>query len=301
MAEPTRYWKINCMEDKYPGLWHTWFREQVAAVGWGPGDFGLDKPTTDTAWQLARGCLKRVNPGDRVVVQLKNWRVGRVGTVLAVKIRDDEWNPSVPPQEGDEGEMGRRLEVRWDMSTGPLAPQFAVHLPPEAHPNMRVWRPTIAELSKNAFDLIQKAVADEENWTSIVPGFAKERSMSEFISVAPHVLEDGLRPYPSAAARELVFPDKSRLDVLLLDRHNTIVIVECKQGYPTHGDITQLRGYMCNAAQLRTGLQVGRDIRGILVHGGARKLTDEIRNESIRPPRVELVTFSISVGFAPST
>ena len=29
-------WKINCMEDSYPGLWHTWFREQIVAVGWPP-------------------------------------------------------------------------------------------------------------------------------------------------------------------------------------------------------------------------------------------------------------------------
>jgi hypothetical protein len=77
--------------------------------------------------------------------------------------------------------------------------------------------------------------------------------------------------------------------------------VECKQGYPSLEDIAQLRGYMRNAAQLRTGLRVGRDIRGILVHGGARKLTDEIRKESIKTPKVELVTFSVSVGFAPST
>ena len=197
--------------------------------------------------------------------------------------------------------MGRRLEVRWDLSIGPLEPQYAVQLPAEAHPNMRVWRPTIAEMSKNAFELIRAAAADEKNWVSIVPGFAKERAMSEFISVAPHLLEDGLRPYPSTSARELVFPDKSRLDVLLLDRENTIVIVECKQDYiPRSVDIGQLRGYMRNAAHLRTGLRVGRDIRGILVHGGARKLTNELRNESNRLPKVDLITFSVSIGFAPS-
>ena len=27
-------WKINCMEKKYLGLWHTWFTQQVVAVGW---------------------------------------------------------------------------------------------------------------------------------------------------------------------------------------------------------------------------------------------------------------------------
>ncbi len=125
--------------------------------------------------------------------------------------------------------------------------------------------------------------------------------MSEFISASPHVLEDGLRPYPSAAARELVFPDGSRLDVLLLDRDNTIVIVECKQGAPSIADINQLRGYLRNAEKLRTGLKVGRDIRGILVHDGARKLKPDVREESLKSPKVELVTFAVNVGFAPSS
>jgi RecB family endonuclease NucS len=150
------------------------------------------------------------------------------------------------------------------------------------------------------FGRIQKAAEDDKYWVSIGAGFAKERALSEFICVSPHLLEDGLRPYPSTAARELVFPDRSRLDVLLLDRDNNIVIVECKQNPPTVDDIGQLRGYMRNAEQLRAGLKVGRDIRGILVHGGARKLNEEVRTEMNRDPRVELVTFSVAVGFAPS-
>jgi hypothetical protein len=32
-----RYWKVMCMEENYPGLWHTWFIRQVAAVGWWGG------------------------------------------------------------------------------------------------------------------------------------------------------------------------------------------------------------------------------------------------------------------------
>jgi RecB family endonuclease NucS len=119
---------------------------------------------------------------------------------------------------------------------------------------------------------------------------------------SPHLLdEDGLRPYPSAAARELVFVDGSRLDVLLLDRDNTIVIVECKQGAPTLANIQQLRGYMRTAEKLSTGLKVGRNIRGILVHGGARKLKADARDESLNSPKIELVTFTVNVGFAPSS
>jgi RecB family endonuclease NucS len=90
------------------------------------------------------------------------------------------------------------------------------------------------------------------------------------------------------------------MDVLLLDRDSdAIVVVECKQGAPTLADIRQLRGYMHNAEELRTGLRVGRNIRGILVHGGARKLKSDVRDESVRFPKVELVTFSVTVGFVP--
>jgi RecB family endonuclease NucS len=99
----------------------------------------------------------------------------------------------------------------------------------------------------------------------------------------------------------LVFHDGSRLDVLLLDRDDTVVIVECKQGAPTLPNIEQLRGYMRNAQKLRTGLKVGRNIRGILVHGGARKLKPDVREESLNSPQIELVTFSVNVGFAPSS
>jgi len=156
-------------------------------------------------------------------------------------------------------------------------------------------------MSKGAFERIEKAAQDENYWASIVPGFAKERAMSEFISASPHLLEDGLRPYPSAAARELVFADGSRLDVLLLDRDDTIVIVECKQGAPSLANIQQLRGYMRNAERLSTGLRVRRKIRGILVHGGVRKLKADVRRESRKSPKVDLVTFTVNVGFAPSS
>jgi RecB family endonuclease NucS len=98
----------------------------------------------------------------------------------------------------------------------------------------------------------------------------------------------------------LVFPDRTRLDVLLLDPRQNVVIVECKQGAPTLNNIEQLRGYMRNAEKLRTGLKIGKNIRGILVHGGARKLSAEVRKESRKVPQIDLVQFSVSVGFTPS-
>jgi hypothetical protein len=293
-------WKINCMENDYPGLWHSWFREQIVAVGWPPPKYGLHAPHAAHDWSLARRYLRQMSEGDKVIVQLKNWRVGRIGMVLGKQIEDAEWNPSVPKQGGDSGEMGRRVIVRWDMKRGRLTPDYVVELPPDARPNPRIWRLTLSQVPDVAFAKMERAFHDERNWVSLVPGFASERALSEYISASPHLLEDGLVPYPSAAAREMVFPDRTRLDVLLLDPKQNIVIVECKQGAPTLQNIQQLRGYMRNAEKLRMGLKVGRNIRGILVHGGARKLSAEVRKESKMAPRVELVQFSVAVGFTPS-
>jgi len=294
------YWKINCMEDKYPGLWQTWFTEQVVAVGWPPPKWQLRGQNPSPDWRRARRYLMEIAVGDKVIVQLKKWRVGRVGTILEKHIEDAEWNPSVPRQGGDDGEMGRRLSVRWDLTTGRLTPDYVAELPGDARPSSGIWRPTLSRISRTLFAKIQRAIQNEDNWASLAPGFASERALSDYIVALPHKLEDGLVPYPSKSAREAVFPDRTRLDVLLLDRRKNIVIVECKQNNPTTRDIEQLRRYMRNAEKLKTGLKVGRNIRGILVHGGARKLNSDVRRESRRSPHVELVQFSVDVDFMSS-
>jgi hypothetical protein len=99
-----------------------------------------------------------------------------------------------------------------------LTPDFVVELPTKASPNPRIWRLTLSQVPDLSFKVMEKAFHDEHNWVSLVPGFASERALSEYISALPHLLEDGLVPYPSESARELVFPDRTRLDVLLLDR-----------------------------------------------------------------------------------
>jgi Endonuclease NucS len=196
--------------------------------------------------------------------------------------------------------MGRRIHVKWDLKTGPLTPDYVVKLPTKAQPNIGIWRPTVSALPNAAFRAIELAVAEKDNWGRLLPGFASERALSEYISASPHLLEDGMVLYPSEDARELVFPDGTRLDVLLLDRDGNITVVECKQDAPSLQNIAQLRGYMRNAEKLNTGMKVGKKIRGILVHGGARKLRPEVRKESRRSPHIELLQFSVTVGFAPS-
>ena len=75
------------------------------------------------------------------------------------------------------------------------------------------------------------------------------------------------------------------------------VIVECKQGAPTAENLRQLRGYM-KLLRNETGRQ---DVRGILVHGGARKLQREVLKAADIAPRIEIVQYHLQVDFAGSS
>ena len=93
-----------------------------------------------------------------------------------------------------------------------------------------------------------------------------------------------------------MFRDKSRLDVLLIDKANKAVIVECKQHAPTGHDIGQLRNYM---HLLRD--ETGEMPRGILVHGGAPKLPENVMSAAAKAPAVEVVSYGLEVSFRPSS
>jgi RecB family endonuclease NucS len=111
-----------------------------------------------------------------------------------------------------------------------------------------------------------------------------------------------MRPHPRAKVREQVFDDGTRSDVLLLDKDGNPVVVECKQAAPSLENLRQLRGYMARMKTLLRdrGAAEGMTVRGILVHGGPRKVHEEVRLESERAPRVELVRYLASVEFARS-
>jgi hypothetical protein len=289
------------MEDDYPGLWQTWFLQQTVAIGWPTPHFSLEGPTGDRSWAAARAAASQVRIGDRIVVQLSNSRVGRIGTVTQVKIEDVHWNPTVPvDKKNPEGEMGRRIEVRWDLQVGPVSPSAVARLPVEARFKGRALRSTIVRLKEEAAERIVLALSDEANWTSVHSGFASERAISEYINAFPHLLEDGLRPYPSVKTREFAFSDKRRSDVLLLDRQGCMVIVECKQNSPSEADVNQIRHYMTMALKEILGPKSKTQIRGVLVHGGSRKIPDVVMQLAMAQPHIELVRFAVSVDFASS-
>ena len=289
-------WKFYCEENKFPGMWPRWFLNQCVGVGWYSGSgFSLDGATDDRGWSRARNALKQIQAGDHIIVSLRNHRVGRIGEVTGGAFGDDDWDPLVPRSVSNpDGEMGRRIFVRWDLTSGPDSRDWVVALPPHARFSPGELRPTIAEIQSVSTTELKKIMSDPLNWVELWPHFDYERSLSGYIAAYPHRLEDGLLQHPSEKVREKVFGDLSRLDVILIDRNNVPVIVECKQGHPTVDHIRQLRHYMAKLEQ-ETGLKA----RGILVHGGSRKLAPEVAEEAGSMPPVELVRYNVDIGFSP--
>lgn len=294
-----QFWNVFCEEKRYPGLWHNWFARQVVAVGWPPQWFRMEGDRSkDRNWIKARNVLLKIRVGDKVVARLPGNRIGRIGEVTGLAIDDVSWEPTVPKTPANpHGENGRCIRVRWDLSYGPLTPDQVIKLPPSA----RLTKPfqirsTIGPLEAKTFRRIEDAAKEEANWEGLLPGFSEERAMSDYIASFPQRLESGLRPHPAFKVREIVLDDGRRLDVLLIDSNGVPVVVECKQGVPAVEHIKQLRHYMQKVGSIKR-LSASKP-RGILVHGGSRKLPEDVQRESQRKPTVELVQYSVAVSFA---
>lgn len=292
-------WKITCEEHLYPGLWQSWFRSQSVALGWPPkAGFHLDGSGVRTfGWTIARNALARIKPGDHLFVALQGSRIARIGTVTELAVQDSEWKPFIPPSRTAKyGEKGRRIHVRWDLELGPEDEEQVVKLPAGFRLTGAQLRTTLSVVKSPSLADLHSILADPTNWVSLWANFEYERALSGYIAAYPHRLEDGLRPYPFEKRRERRGRGMTRMDVLLIDENKTPVVVECKQNTPTVSDIRQLRGYM---AQIQK--DTGRVPRGILVHGGARKLRDDVRTAAETRPTIDLVQHNLEVVFSRST
>lgn len=298
-----RLLKVSCMEHHYPGMWQRWFKHQCAAVGWNSKwGYHMEGESPTSGWTRARNILKDISPGDLLVVTLQNHRVGRIGQVTSTAVSDADWDPLVPKsQDLKDGEMGRRIFVRWDLTTGPDDRELVVALPEGSHFTGGELRPAIAEIRSQTVTSLRRVMNDPFNWVGLATHFQYERALSDYIAAYPHRLEDGLLPHPNEKIRERVFSDRNRLDVLLLDPNGTPVIVECKQGQPSTGDIQQLKHYLRKLTlELKKGPAKEKKPRGILVHGGARKLRADVKRAVRGEFRIELVQFRVDVDFVPS-
>ena len=296
----TTLWKIACQEDKYPGMWQRWFKNQCVAIGW-PRERGYKlngkSEGSSRGWSAARNAIKEMAMGDLVLVSLKGHRIGRLGEIVGKRIADNEWNPLIPrgPQI-PHGDKGRRILVRWELITGPDDPDMVIKIPPEFTFTNGELRPTISKINSRTIAQVRKIMNDPRNWVGLLGKFGYEKALSDYIATYPNHLEDGLLPHPNAKIREMVFKDKSRLDVLLLDRRGIPVIVECKQHAASIKHINQLRHYI-----LRLEEQTGQKARGILVHSGAQKLATDIIQAAKKQPKIEIVCYRLRVEFARST
>jgi RecB family endonuclease NucS len=134
---------------------------------------------------------------------------------------------------------------------------------------------------------------DEANHESLLAHFDYEKALSGYIATYPYHLEDGLTVHPDLKIRENTYPDRTRSDVILLDRQERTVVVECKQGPPTVQAIQQLRRYLAHLKKHK-----GIIARGILVHGGSRKLHDDVQIAAAKIPRIEVVQHRLGVDFS---
>ena len=295
------------MEDSFPGMWQRWYVNQCAAVGWA-GQWGFrlrgepamlgwaaETKSKHGGWLRVRGLIDEIQPGDYVAVSLRDHRIGRIGEVTGKAIEDGDWDPLVPRSKDEpDGGIGRRIFVRWELETGPDDRKLVVALPEGKRLTQGQLRAAVAELPTSRLDSLRDAMNDPSNWVGLSE-FSYEKALSDYIGAYPHLLEDGLLPHPNKKVRERVFRDRSRLDVLLEDRDEIAVIVECKQGQPSVDNVHQLQHYLKQFQRVER-----QKVRGILVHGGARKLRADVRRAAGKKPTVELVQFSVGVDFSRS-
>lgn len=308
MSQSRNFWRVMCQINHHPGQWHYWYREQCCAVGWHPpnldgnghsgwefNDFTPNVGGRD--WATSRNALHRMQPGDYIIASMPGNKAGRAGEVTRVLAEDHQWNPIIKPRPGAPfGENGRRIEVRWDLTLGPEHWNQVVLLPESARWGSGAARGTVRRLDMALYEPICSAMADEYNWVSLASTFAMENALSDYIAANPSRLGAGLVAHPSINVREESFPDRTRADVVLQNAASEVVVVECKQGVPTTENIDQLLGYIRHLADKYP--HEGK-VRGILVHGVTRRVSDSVRRYA-KVHEVALVHHELSVAFANS-
>jgi RecB family endonuclease NucS len=189
--------------------------------------------------------------------------------------------------------MGRRILVRWDLTIGPDDRDIVIRMPKGSQFTRGEIRPTIGEIKSLSLADLTDIMSDRKNWESLFAHFDYERALSGYIATYPHHLEDSLTQHPNQKVREKVFKDRTRSDVILLDRDGTAVNVECKQGQPEAKDVDQLRRYLRHFFK-ETNLKA----RGILVHGGSKKLNADVEAAASKSPKIEVIQHRLEVEFS---
>lgn len=281
-----RYWIVICPEPDAPGVWHTWFGEKCVAVGWPPPKYSMTGPTDNVGWGWVRDRLGQMSPGDKVIPFLLHSRVGPVGIIERVLVADAQWKPTVPRgkyrRNPDEPELGRRVEVTWEVQGMPPEGMAAL-VPVESGLTRPLARHTVEELSAEKFQRVQQVLAASQNWIEIdrageeiepeagvqlgappVMGVL-ERDLQQFLARNLELIEAGLKPHPDYQLIE--FPtDVGFIDLLCQDSTCSLVVIEIKSGWASDSAVGQIARYM---GWVQANLAGERRSRGILLCAGA--------------------------------
>lgn len=295
-----KFWRVHCHIGHHPGQWQFWFREQCCALGWpppsdeNPEGFTLEGGRWEKGWADARSAFSAMRPGDGIVATLPNHRVGRLGSIYCLEVEDKQWKPIVgKSKEHLNGENGRRILVRWNLSVGPSDPGKVVTLPEYARLPLWLRQGTVKELPEEAFESIELAMLDEANWTGLNGGFNHEKALSSYLAANPHRIEDGLIAHPAVKNEELTFDDGTRADVVLQDRRGRAVIVECKQGAAESSHVDQVQRYGNHWAKRYPEEAYPRLV---VVHGGSRRVRADV-SDYAKLKGVSLVHHELRVDF----
>ena len=133
-----------------------------------------------------------MEPGDYVVVALKNKRVGRIGQITGKAIGDDEWDPLVPESNDmPDGERGRRIFVRWELTTGPDNYDAIIQLPEDKTFNSGELRPAVARIRSLTVEELRVVMNDQKNWVACWLGGRVQFNSPELPSVSRQASHEG--------------------------------------------------------------------------------------------------------------
>ena len=183
-----QFWIVVCPESRVAGgIWRKWYQEGCIAVGWPPPDHGEDKEheysfedeghPADQTWSGVRNCLREMRVGDKIVPHLMDWRIGPVGTIRALHVKDSEWRPTVGKDTYWVGpdddchlskvcELGRRIDVAWQSQSMPPAGKVAV-VP--SHRYSRIARRAIQKPFHGRYSSLNlvEFLSDPERWIDL--------------------------------------------------------------------------------------------------------------------------------------
>ena len=133
--------------------------------------------------------------------------------------------------------------------------------------------------------------AEDEKVTAAVSEFAYETDLRDFLAKNLSMIEPGLRLYEEEGITGVEFPVGGRfLDILGVDAHNRLVVIELKVSRGYDRVVGQLLRYMAWISKHQA--ELGQAVRGVIV---AREISEDLRLACSNVPDVELFEYELSV------